>query len=360
MDIPTYEQLMARVLSRLPTDLDRREGSLIWTAVGPVCAELAQAYIELEAALDLAFLDTSSGDYLDRLAKQMGDSRSPATSAVCRAEFRNAQGEKMTIPDGMRFGIEGIFYQRDIQLEEGAYQIRCETPGLEGNRESGTLLPVDYLDNLGSATITDLLVPGTERESDDHLRERLLAQAMAPAFGGNIADYREKTMEITGIGAVKVQPVPEGGGTVSLWVLGEDLMPAEEELLTAIQLAADPSPAQGRGFAPIGHQVSVFPAQTRSFSLNVSLTLAEGNNLEQVKPLAQDALDQYLLQLRSEWADSEALVIRISQIILTLLSVNGVLDASAEISGVSGNLILQPFEIPVLEEVTWSTPEVLV
>ena len=41
MQVPGYEELMERVLARVPEGIDKREGSLIWTAVGPVCAELA-------------------------------------------------------------------------------------------------------------------------------------------------------------------------------------------------------------------------------------------------------------------------------------------------------------------------------
>ena len=36
---------MEAVLARVSDDVDKREGSLIYTAVAPVCAELAQAYI---------------------------------------------------------------------------------------------------------------------------------------------------------------------------------------------------------------------------------------------------------------------------------------------------------------------------
>lgn len=61
MEIPSYEELMEAVLARVSDDVDKREGSLIYTAVAPVCAELAQAYIRLAGALDLLFFDTSEG-----------------------------------------------------------------------------------------------------------------------------------------------------------------------------------------------------------------------------------------------------------------------------------------------------------
>lgn len=41
----TYENILNRVLSRVDNGIDKREGSVIYSAVAPVCAELAQAYI---------------------------------------------------------------------------------------------------------------------------------------------------------------------------------------------------------------------------------------------------------------------------------------------------------------------------
>ena len=39
----TYENILNRVLSRVDNSIDKREGSVIYSAVAPVCAELAQA-----------------------------------------------------------------------------------------------------------------------------------------------------------------------------------------------------------------------------------------------------------------------------------------------------------------------------
>ena len=64
MEQKSYEELLAEVLGRIPDDADKREGSLIYTAVAPVCAELAQAYIRLAGDVDLLFYDTSEGEYL--------------------------------------------------------------------------------------------------------------------------------------------------------------------------------------------------------------------------------------------------------------------------------------------------------
>ena len=357
MQVPGYEELMERVLARVPEGIDKREGSLIWTAVGPVCAELAQGYMELDAALSLAFPDTSSGEYLHSLPRQSGLSRTAARAAVCRGEFTGASGEALTVPSGMRFGVDGIFYKRGDLIEEGAYELICETPGTEGNRASGALLPVDYLENLGSAQITALLVPGLPEESDEELRERLLEQAAAPAFGGNIADYKEKAGALPGVGAVKVEVTPNGGGTVGLCILGADLLPAGAEVVSAVQQAADPEAGAGKGFAPIGHVVTVRAAASREIDVQAELTLSESAQEGPVLQEAEEALEAYLDALRKEWAEQDRLVVRVSQAMMALLAVDGVLDATVKLDGQTVNMELDTDEVPVLGEVSITAAE---
>ena len=60
------------------------------------------------------------------------------------------------------------------------------------------------------------------------------------------------------------------------------------------------------------------------------------------------AISDYLLELRKEWADSEYLVVRVSQIETRLLSIKGIIDISdTTINGVCDNLILGKYDIPV-------------
>ncbi|HIS76555.1 MAG TPA: baseplate J/gp47 family protein [Candidatus Merdivicinus excrementipullorum] len=357
MEFPAYEELMERVLSRVPGTVDKREGSLIWTAVGPVCAELCQAYLELSAGLDLAFVDTSAGEYLDRLARQAGLSRKEASCAVCRGEFTAADGTPMKVPAGMRFGCGSVFYKRGELEEEGVYRLICQQPGAEGNLESGELLPVDYLENFGAAKITGLISLGAPAETDEELRVRVLEQAMDPAFGGNLADYREKVMALGGVGAVKVTPVPSGGGTVRLTLLNEAFQPADGELTAAVKAAADPEPGMGKGFAPIGHKVEVKAAEARVIPVTGTLTLAEGASPEEGKEAARKAVEQYFFSLRKSWGQEERLVVRVSQAVMAVLSAEGILDASVTLDGKVSNLELQAEEVPMLGEVTWEIAE---
>ena len=77
-----YDTIVQRMLDRIPTQIDKREGSIIYNAIAPAAAELAQIYIVLKNNIDLVFADTSVGEYLDRLCNQAGLTRIEATSAI--------------------------------------------------------------------------------------------------------------------------------------------------------------------------------------------------------------------------------------------------------------------------------------
>ncbi len=219
MKVPRYEELVQAVLDRVPEDVDKREGSLLFTAVAPVCAELIQGYFRLAGELDQMFADTAEGAALDRLSEQAGIRRREAVPAVCRGVFRDTGGMPFSVPNGMRMGIDGIFYRVNGVLAQGECRLVCETAGEAGNRGSGRLLPADHLEGFGEAELAGILEFGQEPETDEELRRRLRERVRAPAFGGNAADYREKTRRIEGVGAVKVTPCAFGAGTVLLTLL---------------------------------------------------------------------------------------------------------------------------------------------
>ena len=86
-EIPTYEELLQRCLDRIPSTLDKRQGSVIYNALAPCCAELEQLWIKLASTYDLVFVDTAVGEALDALVKQNGMTRKEATHALRKGEF---------------------------------------------------------------------------------------------------------------------------------------------------------------------------------------------------------------------------------------------------------------------------------
>lgn len=343
----TFEKLLADMLVRIPSDMDKREGSIIYDALAPAALELANIYAELEWLLRQGFADTADREYLIKRCKERGIEPYRATKAIFKGFFDAA------VPTGARFNLGGLNYCVTEQSGANEYQVICETAGEIGNRQMGDLVPIEYISGLASAKLTQLLIPGEDEEATEHLRSRYFASLEAKAFGGNIADYKEKADAIQGVGGVKVTPVWNGGGTVKLTILSSENLPPAEELVALVQNEIDPPPqGTGLGLAPIGHTVTVCGAQAVIITVNAALTFQDGTGWEDIKPEAEKAVNEYFASLRSQWAGSASLIVRISQIETRLLSLDGVLDIQGTaINGNEKNIQLPEDSVPILGEI---------
>ena len=68
----TFDFILEKMLKNVPKDIDKREGSIIYDAVAPAAAELAQLYIELDCVLTETFADTAGRQYLVMRAAERG------------------------------------------------------------------------------------------------------------------------------------------------------------------------------------------------------------------------------------------------------------------------------------------------
>lgn len=350
----TFEDIMARSLERISDDIDKREGSVIYDALSPVAAELAQIYIVLDDLIDLVYPDTAIDTYLDRLVEQMGMKRNEATKAIRKGIFWNENNELMDIDLETRFSIDELEYIVIEKIAKGEYQLECTTSGTVGNIPTGILLPVEYnIKNLGLAQLTDILVPGEDKESDDELRERYYDYINEKGFGGNIADYRNKTKAIDGVGAVKVIPVWNGGGTVKLIILDSEYNKASDILVEKVQEEICPDFSdKGLGIAPVGHVVTVESSEEFTVNIELQLTLSSTVTLSQIKDLIIQEIENYLLSLRKNWELSDSIIIRKAQIESRILDVEGVLDiVQTTINGMNTNIEIVNNCVPILGEV---------
>lgn len=340
----TYEDLLKRMLQRVPADLDKREGSIIYDAMAPAAVELQLMYIELDAVLNELFADTAGREYLIKRASERGLSPKPPSCAILKGEFN------MDIPIGSRFSLETLNYTAVERIEPGHYRMKCETVGTEGNRLFGTMIPIEYINGLTKAELTELLIPGEDEEETEHFRSRYFDSLRSQAFGGNVADYREKVNALPGVGGVKVFPVWNGGGTVKLVLLDSGFRAPSEELLSQVKEAVDPESQEGEGYglAPIGHTVTVAAAGEVPMNLQTHLTYQAGWDYETCREGMEQALERYYDGLRREWENRATTVVRISQIESRLLDVEGILDvADTQLNGTGGNLELPEDKIPV-------------
>ena len=332
----TFENLIKRMLERVPNSIDKREGSIIYDALAPAAAELAQAYIQLDVAVSETFADTASRQYLILRAKERGLKPYEATAAEVKGVFNCA------VPIGSRYSLDEFNYTvaELINDSEHSYKLVCETAGTEANHKTGNLVPIEYVEGLQSAVITEVLIPGEDEEETEDFRKRYFNSFNSEAFGGNRADYIKKVNEIQGVGGVKVYRAWKGGGTVKLVIISSEYGVPSEELVTKVQTAVDPTQnsGEGLGIAPIDHVVTVVGATEQKINISTNITYSNGWSFEETKPYIENVIDGYLKELNETWQNKDNLIVRVSQIESRILDLEGVLDIeNTAINGTAGN-----------------------
>lgn len=350
-DEMTFDYIMNRMLESVPDTVDKREGSIIYDALSPAAAELVKCYMELDVVMDETFVDTASLQYLMLRCKERGVTIQGETAAVIEGVFAPPSVE---LTAGLRFNCDEVNYVVTEKISAGHYKLEAETLGTVGNKYTGLLLPIQTVNGLETAQIAAVLIPAEDGDTTDTLREKYYASIDGEAFGGNVADYREKVNAITGVGGVKVYPVWNGGGTVKLTIIASDFTAPSTELISKVQTAIDPEGNQGEGLglAPIGHTVTVTGAHYADLTVAVNVTFAAGWSWDNGKSQLMSAANAYLDELCKTWADSETTVVRISQIETHLLTADCVVDVDGTtVNGDTRNIELAADEIPRLKTI---------
>lgn len=368
----TYQQILQQLLDQVPNTYDKRDGSPIQTAAGMAAYGFEQFYIALSTVQREGLIQTATGEQLDMLSIIAGTTRYQASPAVRLGIFN------IEVPIGSRFstinGENSIDFEATAVTtgpDEGSYyyQLTAETPGTIGNDYAGPILPITAIPGLTSAQITDILVPGDDTETDSAYRERVYEALNDRPFGGNIAAYRQAILAIDGVGALQVYPTWNGGGTVKCVILGADtFLPASPTLVENVQTAIDPIVNQGLGLgmAPIGAQVTIGTATEVSVNITATLLLAPGYNIEQVQPLVQQQIENYLLSVRQEWDTNVSATgieyaanVYVARITAAIVGATGVVNVNAlTVNGGTADLELTETgatqQIPVIGTVTLS------
>lgn len=350
----TMATILAEMLLRVTEQVNKREGSLIRTALSAAAWAIEGLYIELIDVQRQAYGTTATGEYLDMKAEERGVYRIAATNAV--AEMK---ANLSTLPvDFQLADSNGYTWNVTSSVASGpdesglyTYYITCQTAG-EIETPTGALQPLSFYAGLTTSVFGDLVTPGTNTETDSALRQRYEESMVEIAFAGNVAAYREKilqtTFEVSGggavVGALQVFPTTDAsgakvGGNVKIYIVDSNLGVASNELVSAVQEEICPmyngvAVGDGFGWAPIGAAVHVMSA-TSTPILEIDVTVSIGSStLSAVTELIKANIKLYLSTLKQTWGtqvrtrdDSANLVVREAFIYAASL-VSGVVDVT--------------------------------
>lgn len=341
----TFENLLQEMIDETSPEFDVSETSPLYSSYAMSAAQTAKFYRNLNRVVELGFASTSEDEYLEKRTSELGVFPMPSVAALRRGQFN------ISVPLGSRFFVQDLYFE--VVNIEGNIQLQCETPGVIGNTVPvGTeMLPLETIEGLEYARLGDVIIPGSEKETDGSLFVKYQEKAADPSTSGNAAHYREWVREIEGVGDVKVFPGWDGLNSVKLVIVNTDHMPASTELVEIVQKDIDPVPGQGEGLAPAGAFVTVESAASADIDVSVNVELASSTTSEFVQVDFTKKIEEYLKSI--SFKEDIKPIIRYRVIGSMLLDIPGVLDYSnLLINDQYQNITLKDDVIPVVGQVS--------
>ncbi len=188
---------------------------------------------------ETVFLDRWANMYLVNADSSRG--RKQATFASGSMEVAGLSG--IVIPAGSQASNQ-VTYQTTEQATIGddgtvTVPIVALTAGSAGNLDPGTTLRFAAAISSVQPTATVVsLEGGTDTETDDELRARLLERLANPPMGGDAEDYVAWAMAVPGVTRAWSAPNEIGIGTVTLRFMMDDLRADQGGFPTADDIAA--------------------------------------------------------------------------------------------------------------------------
>lgn len=346
-----YKSILADMKKYIGDEIVKSEGSLVHNALSALAYEIEKLYIQMDFIIEQSHAGTADLEHLEMIALDRAIVRKEATHAYVKAEFNVA------IPIGSRFSLKGYNYKAVEVINDSLHQYKMivEETGAGPNSLRGDLIPIDYVEGLESAKVTELLVAGDDEESKESLYKRYLESFTSQSFAGNIAAYKEKFATIQGIGGAKIYPTWKGAGTVKAVLISSDYTAVSDYLIGQIRSEAVPAKGSGYGWAPIGHDLTIESVKEVVINVNTQITYAAGYSSSNLSEKIKEKIKEYLKDIAKTWKDGDEhteAIIYISRLESVILDVQGVLDVNnTALNKSSGNLTLHSDEIPKLGEV---------
>lgn len=339
----TVEKIKKDILDRAGLALETREGGFLDTLVGPVAVELWKLYQAMNAIVPIAYVDESSGGYIDLRCAEFGLERKPGTKAKAVMTLGGKAGT--VVPKGTGFLTEeGL----EFDLEETVTLTGGTDTGMAVAAQVGTAYNVAH-GELGQMVVTipgleswenAAAAGGTDPESDGALVGRLYERLQEPATSGNVSHYEQWAKEVDGIGGVKVTPLWAGPGTVKVLVVGPEQEPVTEE--KGLECAA-----HIEGLRPIGAAVTVQSAEGLAVNVAAKVNTDGSVTVEQVAERFRASLDAYLKSIAFR-----QYTLLYNRVAFLLLDIDGVVDYTGlAVNGGVENVAIGTEQVPVLGEV---------
>jgi len=346
----TVEKIKEDIISRLSTDIDTREGSFLNDMISAVAYEIWKVYQSLDAVIPIAFVDETSGEYIDKRCAEYGITRKPGTKAKVTLTLTGIDGT--VVPKGKVFlTADGLQFEtdEDMTITNGTATVTATAVeiGEAYNVEAGTITKqLVSISGLTSVANEEPATGGTDPETDEALVKRLYDFLQNPATSGNVAHYRQWALEVDGVGAAKVFPLWNGPGTVKVLIVGNNKEPVDSTIVANCAAHIEEN-------RPIGATVTVESAEGLEINVSATVVIDSSTTIEKVQEEFRAALDTYLKSIAFE-----KYTLVYNRLAYMLLDIDGVVDyTSLTVNGGMENITIADNQVPILGTVVLEASE---
>ena len=219
---PTLPELVTRIQADFISRLGLAGAVLRRSVIAVLSRVIAGAAHMLHGHLEFlsrqVFPDLAEDEFLERHAALFGITRTSPTYASATLTFTGTTGVTITSgrvlvsADGFRFATTAGF-----TLVAGTVSgtVNALVPGAASSLAVGQVLNFESPQSGVDATaVVTSVIDGSDAETFEALRVRLLEHLAEPAHGGSVADYVAWAKEVGGVTRVWVTPLELGPGTV--------------------------------------------------------------------------------------------------------------------------------------------------
>lgn len=347
LNTKTFDQIVNEIFARLTAAgiTDFNPGSVARTLVEAFAYGLDEVWYAISQVPDKFFIDKATGEWLDRRAWEWGLTRNPGTKAKGNVIVSRSTPAPFgqLIPKGTQFAYGDLVYQstQDAELPQGATEaavpVEAVAVGKAYNLPAGVELKqvgiaISLIETVRVAP--EGITGGVDPESDEELRQRIMATIKNPIRGGTKRDY-ETWAQAAGAKVAKCIPAARGPGTVDVLVITQSGLP-DEQFLQQVQAYIEER-------RPLGADVRVIAPQVLQVNITATVMIASGYSQYEVINNINSALAAYIASIPIGG------IIRPTAIGSTILGVQGVEDYT--LAAPTSNITLAPDQIAQLGQV---------
>ena len=332
----TRDVIRERQLSNLDNKYDKGLGSFAWETYQANAIDHENLQILQEDGLNQAFAGTADLEHLKVMAfEDRGIVYKEATFATTTVKVTGVVGAIVYVGDLFANELQQYAVLTETTLDNTGTAntlVECVQAGAVGNTPINTIISFPKsLSGINTVTNETEVTNGYEAETRDSLLSRYYVQIRQPSTSGNVNDYIKWATDVSGVGAVKVKPTWDGGGSTKVVILDTNKDIATQTLIDAVATYIETK-------RPVGATVTITTASELLIDITCEIVLIKDYTLEQATADITTNIIQYFKD--NAFVDNNIYYAKVGNLIFNSLGVNNIDYTTFNLNNVNSDIIL--------------------